>query len=219
LEKIMAFRRIIPVLIFSIAIVGIGCNQASNVSVEPAPADAQVSTPEKSPGLRSPDVVYVPTPSEVVDKMLEIANVNSKDVLYDLGSGDGRIPITATKKFGIRATGIDINPTRIQEANANAQKEGVTDRVQFLNQDLFESDFKNATVVTLYLLPQLNVKLRPQLLSQLKPGSRIVSHDFDMGEWKPEKTAQVNVNGRMHNVYLWIVPQNVPTNLRSSSEL
>ncbi|NJM76815.1 MAG: class I SAM-dependent methyltransferase [Acaryochloridaceae cyanobacterium RU_4_10] len=211
------FQRTVPLFVLSVGLMSIGCSQTSNVAVDSAPADAQVVTPKQSPILRSPDVVYVPTPPEVVEKMLEIANVNSKDVLYDLGSGDGRIPIAATQKFGIRATGIDINPQRIQEANANAQKEGVTDRVRFLNQDLFESDFRDATVVTLYLLPELNVKLRPQLLSQLKPGSRIVSHDFDMGDWKPEKTARVNVNGRVHNVYFWTVPQNTPPNLRSPS--
>lgn len=209
-----SLQRALPLLVLSAICIGAGCSRTSNVTVETAPADAQVSAPQKSPALRSPDVVYVPTPPEVVEKMLEMANVNSNDVLYDLGSGDGRIPIAATQKFGIRATGIDINPQRIEEANANARKEGVTDRVRFLNQDLFQSDFRDATVVTLYLLPQLNVKLRPQLLSQLKPGSRIVSHDFDMGEWKPEKTAQVDVNGRTHNIYLWTVPKNVPANLR-----
>jgi predicted O-methyltransferase YrrM len=211
------FQRNISLIVLSVSLIGAGCSQTSNVAVEPAPADAQVSVPKQSPALRSPDVVYVPTPPEVAEKMLEMAKVTSTDVLYDLGSGDGRIPIMAAQKFRIRATGIDINPQRIQEANANAQKAGVTDRVRFLNQDLFESDFRDATVVTLYLLPALNEKLRPQLLSQLKPGSRIVSHEFDMGKWKPEKTAQVNVNGRTYSVYLWTVPQNVPANLRSSS--
>lgn len=167
-------------------------------------------TPTTAPQQRTPDVVFVPTPQEVVDKMLEIAKVNKKDVLYDLGSGDGRIPITAAKKFGIQAVGIDIDPERIKEANANAQKAGVTDKVKFLQQDLFTTNFSEATVITLYLLPELNVKLRPQLL-KLKPGTRIVSHAFDMGEWKPEKTVQVD--GR--TVYLWTVPAKIPANLQS----
>lgn len=180
------------------------------------PTDARESpTPAQSPALRSPDVVYVPTPPEVVDRMLAIANVSKNDILYDLGSGDGRIPITAVQKIGVRrATGIDIDPQRIKEANAKAQQAGVSERVRFLNQDLFESNFSEATVVTLYLLPELNVKLRPQLLSQLKPGTRIVSHAFDMGDWQPERTAKVVVDGRTHDVYLWTVPKNLPENLR-----
>ena len=175
-----------------------------------APAVAQ------APALRSPDVVYVPTPQAVVNRMLEIANVNSTDVLYDLGRGDGRIPITAAQKFGIRATGIDINPQRIKEANTNAQTAGVTERVRFLNQDLFQSKFSDTTVVTLYLLPELNIKLRPQLLSQLKTGTRIVSHAFDMGDWKPDRTEQVQVDGRgTSTIYFWTVPANPPANLRA----
>lgn len=197
-----------------------GCSQ-DQVAISPAQADQQTAqtnqqtAPSPSPKLRSPDVVYVPTPPEVVEQMLTIAKVNSGDVLYDLGSGDGRIPITAAQRFGVqRATGIDINPELVQTAKDNAQKAGVSDRVQFLNQDLFTSDFRDATVVTLYLLPQLNVKLRPQLLSQLKPGTRIVSHDFDMGDWKPDRVVQVNRDGRVHNVYLWTVPEQIPANLR-----
>lgn len=180
------------------------------------PTQAQASpTTTQSPVLRSPDVVYVPTPPAVVDRMLAMANVGKNDILYDLGSGDGRIPIAAVQKRGVRrATGIEIDPQRIKEANAKAQQAGVSDRVRFLNQDLFESNFSEATVVTLYLLPELNVKLRPQLLSQLKPGTRIVSHAFNMGEWKPEQTAKVTVDGRVYDVYLWTVPKNPPENLR-----
>jgi len=150
-----------------------------------------------------PDVVYVPTPQEVVDKMLELAKVGKGDVLYDLGSGDGRIPVTAAKRFGIRAVGIDIDPQRIQEANENARKNGVTGLVRFRQEDLFKTDFSDATVVTLYLLPDLNVKLRPRLLAELKPGTRIVSHQFDMGKWKPERT--VELSGR--TIYLWTIPE------------
>ena len=123
----------------------------------------------------------------------------------------GRIPVTAAQRFGTRGFGVDINPERIKEANANAQKAGVTNRVKFLNQDLFTTDISQATVVTLYLLPELNVRLRPQLFKQLKPGTRIVSHDFDMGEWKPERTVQTKEGS---TIYLWTIPKEVPPNLR-----
>jgi tRNA G37 N-methylase Trm5 len=162
-----------------------------------APSSAQQAATQ----LRQPDVIYVPTPQEVVDAMLVLANVTAKDVVYDLGSGDGRIPITAAQKHGARGVGIDINPERIKEATENLAKAGVGNKVKFLNADLFESDFSEATVVTLYLLPSLNLKLMPKL-KQLKPGTRIVSHSFDMGtEWPPEKTE--DVNGRM--IYLWTI--------------
>jgi 2-polyprenyl-3-methyl-5-hydroxy-6-metoxy-1,4-benzoquinol methylase len=153
------------------------------------------------------DVPYVPTPTAVVNAMLSLGNVKKNDVLYDLGSGDGRIAITAAQKFGTRGTGIDIDPQRIQEANQNAQKAGVTNLVQFRQQDLFQTDFSKATVVTLYLLPEINLKLRPRLLSQLKPGTRIVSHAFDMGDWKPQKVLQVEGE----NIYYWTVPQKAST--------
>src|SRR5512134_925265 len=147
-----------------------------------------------------PDVIYVPTPHEVVDDMLRLANVGKGDVLYDLGSGDGRIAIAAAKKYGIRAVGIDIDPDRIKDANA--KKAGVEKLVQFRQEDLFKADFREATVITLYLLPDLNVKLRPRLWEELKPGTRIVSHQFDMGTWKPEK--RVEANGGV--VYFWTIP-------------
>ena len=156
---------------------------------------------QQSKPLRDPDVVYVPTPQDVVDAMLELANVTEKDVVYDLGSGDGRIPITAAQKYGARAVGIDINPQRIKEANENLAKTDVGDKVTFLNQDLFETDISEATVVTLYLLPSLNIKLIPKLKA-LRKGTRIVSHSFNMGnEWPPEKTE--TVNGR--NIYYWTI--------------
>jgi tRNA G37 N-methylase Trm5 len=149
------------------------------------------------------DVPYVPTPQVVVDKMLEVAAVTKEDVIYDLGSGDGRIVITAAKKYGIRGVGVDIDPQRINEANANAVLAGVADRVKFIEQDLFKTDLKEASVVTLYLLPEVNLKLRPKLWSELKPGTRVVSHAFDMGDWKPEKTIQVA--GR--TIYYWVIPK------------
>jgi ribosomal protein L11 methylase PrmA len=151
---------------------------------------------------QQPDVIFVPTPHEVVDDMLRLANVRKGDILYDLGSGDGRIAIAAAKKFGVRAVGIDIDPERIREANENARKAGVTNLVEFRQEDLFKADFREASVVTLYLLPDLNVKLRPRLWEELKPGTRIVSHQFDMGTWKPEK--RLESNGRV--VYFWTIP-------------
>jgi SAM-dependent methyltransferase len=163
-------------------------------------ASAQTAAPATAEPRR-PDVIFVPTPEDVVDEMLKVANVTGKDVLYDLGSGDGRIPITAAKRFGTRGLGIDIDPDRIKEANENLKKAGVGDKVKFVQGDLFELDLSPATVITLYLLPALNLKLRPKLL-KLKPGTRIVSHDFDMGDWKPEKHVKVGTR----SVYFWTVP-------------
>ena len=153
---------------------------------------------------RELDVPYVPTPQVVVDKMLELAEIKPGDVLLDLGSGDGRIPITAAKTSGITASGVDLNPVRVKEAKENAQKEGVTDKVEFREEDLFETDLSKATVITMYLLSEVNLKLRPKL-EKLKPGTRIVSHSFDLGDWKPDKT--VTVEGR--DVHLWIVRENM----------
>ena len=173
---------------------------SAQTAVQKAP-QAPSAAPQKE--LRSPDVIFVPTPHEVVDAMLKVAKVGKGDVLYDLGSGDGRIPITAAQKHGIaRGIGIDINPERIKEANDNLRKAGVGDRVRFVNADLFETDLSEATVVTLYLLSTLNLKLLPKLLKELKPGTRVVSHAFDMGTWKPEQT--LSVGGR--NVYYWTIP-------------
>jgi SAM-dependent methyltransferase len=151
---------------------------------------------------RTPDVIFVPTPQEVVEDMLRIVNVKKGDILYDLGSGDGRIAITAAKLYGVKAVGIDIDPERIKEANENAKKAGVTKLVEFRQADLFASDFREATVVTLYLLPDLNVKLRPKLWADLKPGSRVVSHQFEMGDWRPEKRLEVGTR----TIYFWTIP-------------
>jgi len=149
------------------------------------------------------DVPFVPTPQEVVEAMLKLANVKPGDVVYDLGCGDGRIVVTAAQKFGARGVGIDINPERIRESNENAKNAGVTDQVQFIEKSFFDAEIKDATVVTLYLLSDVNLRLKPKLLKELKPGSRIVSHSFDMGDWKPDK--ELTVNHR--KVYLWIVPK------------
>ncbi len=147
------------------------------------------------------DVPYVPTPKTVVLEMLKLADAKKDDILYDLGSGDGRIVITAAKEFGTRGTGIDINPVRIKEAEENAKTAGVTNLVKFRNEDLFTADFKDATVVTLYLLSTVNMRLRPKLWRELKPGTRVVSNTFDMGDWKPEKISEVE--GR--RIYYWVI--------------
>jgi|SRR5436190_3715935 len=161
---------------------------------------------EAATRARTPDVPFVPTPQHVVEAMLKLADVKKGDVLYDLGSGDGRMVITAAKIYGVKGTGIDIDPQRIKEANENAKKEGVENMVRFVNQDLFEADFHDATVVTLYLLPGINLKLRPKLWKELKPGTRIVSHSFDMGDWEPQK--KTDVDGRI--LYFWTIPANPP---------
>ncbi len=152
--------------------------------------------------LRSPDVIFVPTPPSVVQAMLEAVNVTAADVVYDLGSGDGRIPIAAARDFGARAVGIEIDPIRIREAELNAQEAGVTDRVEFRTQDLFTADISEATVVTLYLLPSLNEQLWPKLNAELQPGTRVVSHEFPVGDRQPDEI--LNVNGR--RVLLFTVP-------------
>ena len=152
---------------------------------------------------RRPDVIYVPTPEPVVEAMLQVANVTKNDVVYDLGCGDGRIPVTAARKYGARGVCFDIDPERIKEANENVAKNNVGNLVRVVHADLFEQDLSDASVITLYLLPSLNVKLMPKLMKELKPGTRIVSHAFDMGDWKPEK--ELDVDGR--KVYYWTIPK------------
>jgi precorrin-6B methylase 2 len=163
-----------------------------------ASSDAQVAE-------RAPDIHYVPTPRPVVEAMLKLASVGPDDVLYDLGSGDGRIPIAAAKAFGIKAVGIDIDPKRISEARENARQAGVEHLVTFRQADLFTVDLSEASVVTLYLLDTLNLKLRPKLVRELAPGSRVVSHAFSMGDWKPD--AVQTVDGA--SIYLWTVRENM----------
>jgi hypothetical protein len=166
-------------------------------AIEPSFAPTQAITPE------SLDVPYVPTPQSVVDKMLDIAKVTGEDYLIDLGSGDGRIPIAAAKRFGTKGMGVEIDPVRVQEAKTNAVNARVADKVEFKKQDLFETDLSQATVLTMYLLPRVNLQLRPRILNKLKPGTRVVSHSFDMGDWKPDQ--KIIVDGRP--IYLWIVPE------------
>jgi SAM-dependent methyltransferase len=167
---------------------------------------------------RLPDVEFVPTPQEVVLEMLKMAKVTQNDVVYDLGCGDGRIVVTAAKVFGARGVGVDIDPIRIRESNENARKAGVTDRVKFIEGDLFATNLSEATVVTLYLTPELNIQVQPKLFRELKPGTRILSHDFDMGNWKPDNTGLIR-NVPYHypdlnyvrdaRFYYWIIPANI----------
>jgi len=151
------------------------------------------------------DVPYVPTPQPVVDRMLEMAGVKKGDVVYDLGCGDGRIIVTAAKKHGATGIGVDIDPERIKESNDNAKAAGVTDKVKFIKQDLFTMEFKDANVLAMYLLPDVNLKLRPKILDDMKPGSRIVSHSFDMDDWKPDEEDTVDDS----TIYFWTVPAKV----------
>jgi SAM-dependent methyltransferase len=160
---------------------------------------------------RDPDVPYVPSTDDAVESMLKLAGVTKADTVYDLGCGDGRIVIAAAKNFGARGVGIDINPVRIAEARENAKKAGVENLVRFEENDLFEAQFSDATVVTLFLLSSVNLKLRPKLLAELKPGTRVVSNTFDMGDWKPEREFTVPSASAdsylSRRLYLWTVPQ------------
>jgi len=151
-------------------------------------------------------VPYVPTPQAVVDRMLELAQVKKGDVVYDLGSGDGRIVVTAAKKYGVKAIGFEIDPQRIKESHENIKKAGVENLVEIRQQDIRTVDLSQASVLTMYLLPEVNLMIRPNIWKQMKPGSRIVSHDFDMGDWKPLKTEEIKDDSSWdHTLYLWHV--------------
>ncbi len=175
----------------------------------PAHAVAQSPTapPDTAAPAHTPDVIFVASPPGVVDAMLRVARVTRRDTVYDLGSGDGRIVITAAKRFGARGVGIDVDPELITQSRRNADSAGVSDRVEFLEQDLFEADLRQATVVTLYLFEELNVRLRPRLLTELRPGTRIVSHEFGLGDWQPDSVVRVQKD--YSNVYYWVVPARV----------
>jgi SAM-dependent methyltransferase len=192
----MSERRIAAAVLLAItlAIGAVACAQ---------PAGAPAMAP-----ARAPDVPYEPSPPDVVEAMLDLADVGPRDIVYDLGSGDGRIVIAAARRGAARAVGIDIDPQRIAEANANARQAGLQDRVTFVQGDLFEANFKDATVVTLFLWPGVNMKLRPQLLA-LAPGTRIVSHLHDLGDWRPDRTRVIRAKGenRERTLYLWVVPR------------
>lgn len=194
----------------------------------PATAVAQHPDTVSAPGsgaLDSPpdtiekDAPFVATAQHIVEGMLKVADVSEDDVVYDLGSGDGRIVITAAKEFGARGVGIEIDPELVAKARARARDAGVADRVEFRQGDLFEADVSEATVVALYLWPEVNIKLRPKLLRQLDPGDRIVSHDFRMGDWEPDRTVQLGQGKTgMETAYLWIVPDEIPDELMEISD-
>jgi SAM-dependent methyltransferase len=166
---------------------------------------------QSAPQPRQLDVPYVPTTDEAVTAMLKLADIKSADVVYDLGCGDGRIVIAAAQKFGARGVGVDIDPARIRQAKENARKAGVEKRVRFEENDLFKTDIHEASVVTLFLLNSVNLKLRPKLLRELKPGTRVVSNTFDMGDWKPDKELAVDGpddgTSLSQYLYLWTVPE------------
>jgi SAM-dependent methyltransferase len=176
----------------------LACTALLLFSISPILSAAEPPNPS-----RKLDVWYVPTPSDIVDRMLDLAKVGPLDVVYDLGCGDGRIVIAAAKKYGARGVGVDLDPARIREARANAKAAGVENLVRFEIADLFTTDLTEATVVTLYLLPELNRRLKPKLFAELKPGARVVSHDFDMGrDWPPDEYLKLGTDG----VYLWKMP-------------
>jgi ribosomal protein L11 methylase PrmA len=156
---------------------------------------------------RKPDVPFVISVDDVVDAMLKTANVTEKDIVYDLGCGDGRIVIAAAQKYGAHGVGIDINPKRISESRRNARRVGVTQQVRFVTQDFFKSDISPATVVAIYLDPNVNLRLRSKLQRELTPGTRIVSNSFDMGDWKPEKVVKLVVAGSECTIYYWVIPK------------
>jgi len=205
-------RRPLSLLLLLGLILSTGCTQdqsspsspdSSGVVLSESPSPFSSDTLLRSEG----DVPFVETPQRTVDKMLELANVKEEDVVYDLGSGDGRIVITAARDFGARGVGIEIKPTLVERARANAKKAGVADRVSFRQGDLFKAGISEATVVTLYLLPSVNKKLRPKLFRELAPGTRVVSHDFDMDEWEPDTTWSSGGD----TVYRWTIPEEVPS--------
>jgi SAM-dependent methyltransferase len=221
----MVFRSSLPVLLLAVLVLGgggvVGCGPADDAS-SPSRAASADTTPAPDTGtvplgggsflaagstatLKS-DVPYIDTPQPVVDTMLAMAGVDSTDVVYDLGSGDGRIPIRAAHRHGARAVGIEIQPALVDTARRNARRAGVSDLVTFRQGDLFEADISEATVVTLYLAPSVNLKLRPTLFRELAPGTRVVSHDFDMGEWAPDSVWKEDKEA----VYLWTIPETVP---------
>ena len=201
----LALMTRIAVALTLLAVFGFG--QTATLSERPAAQSGQPrveGSPQKRPD--APNLApYVPTPQDVVERMLALANVQKSDYVIDLGCGDGRIPVTAAKKYGARALGVDIDPVRIEEANANAKAAGVEHLVTFKLQNALTTDVSTATVVTTYLLSASNLRLRPILTKQLKPGSRIVAHSFSFGDWTPEKTDTfVDAAGRSRILYLYI---------------
>jgi SAM-dependent methyltransferase len=205
-----SFRRLL-VLLFAFPLLATACAQEQAPPTSPDTSEVALTAPPGSPfdTTRGPagDVPFVESPEPIVTKMLELANVTEDDVVYDLGSGDGRIVIQAAKEFGAQGVGIEIKPRLVEEARTNAKTAGVADRTEFREGDLFKADISEATVVTLYLLPSVNTKLRPKLFRELDPGTRVVSHDFDMDEWEPDTTWQSGGE----TVYRWTIPEEPPS--------
>lgn len=197
----MLYRSLVSLVLYSLAALSL------------AQAQQKEQTYEPSVGQEGKDVIWVPTPDALVEKMLQMAGTNAKDYVIDLGSGDGKIPITAAKKFGSRGLGIEYNPDMVALSNRSALKEGVASKVKFIKADIFETDFSQASVLTLYLLPELNLKLRPKILD-MKPGTRVVSHQFRMGDWEPDE--QATVDGK--DAYFWVVPAKVEGKWRIQME-
>jgi len=211
-------HRFCRLLLSALALAAVACASLAGAEKKTKSAAAAENTPADAPARpnKAPDVVYVPTPQSVVDRMLELAEVKPGDIVYDLGCGDGRIVVTAAKKYGVKAIGYDIDPQRVKEARENVRQAGVEHLVRIEEADVFTLDLTGASVVTLYLLPSLNVRLMPQL-AKLKPGSRIVSHNFDMRGAKPllvehvQRKADDSSEGFYdedmdHTVYKWVVP-------------
>ncbi len=196
--------------VFLCSFLVVGCTQEeTSTPAEDAPS-VESTTPSASSDSTADleaDVPFVESPQPVVDKMLELADVNDEDMVYDLGSGDGRIVITAAQNYGARGTGIEIKPDLVEKARKNAEEAGVSDRVTFRQGDLFEADISEASVVTLYLLPSVNTELRPKLFRELEPGTRVVSHDFDMDEWEPDTTWESDGD----TIYRWTIPDETPS--------
>ena len=200
LDQTAEMATIAPALLIAAAAVLLAVGMAA-----PWPANAQCAPPAAAPNAASmheAEVLYLPTPQPVVEAMLRLARVSRTDIVYDLGSGDGRIPITAARAYGARGVGIELDGRMIERARCNAREAGMERLVEFRQQDLFRADLREATVVTLFLFPEMNRRLGPKLLAELRPGTRIVSHRFDLGDWRPERT--IEVNG--HPLLLWIVP-------------
>jgi len=192
-----------------------GCAQDQDPSTTSEQDSLQIQTPSPKTTVADTavegDVPYVATPKKTVNAMLRLANVTEKDTVYDLGSGDGRIPITAAQRYDARGVGIEIKPSLVQRARKNAKLSGVRNQVEFHQQDIFEASVRDATIVTMYLFPKVNIKLRPKLLDQLEPGDRVVSHSFDMDEWEPDSTVRVNNDV----LYLWTIPEDIPDHLQA----
>lgn len=206
LAKVKAIRTKITMIPFIALLLGLAAMMDAQYSVsaggELAATGSNSKRIEKKPKL---DVGYQPTPYEIVEKMLSMADVRKDDLVYDLGCGDGRIVIMAAQERGASGIGVDLDPERIKESRDNASNAGVTDKVQFYQQDLFTMDIREATVVMLYLWPEVNLRLRPKLFSELKPGTRVLSHNHSMGEWKPDRVSKI----MKHTIYFWVMPAHI----------